>query len=183
MYAPHFAVALAVKSRERRAPIGALVAGAFLPDLVWMCLARAGIEPAQTATFFDDWSHSLLSIAMLATLFACFFYRKGKAVVLAIWASVFSHFLLDLPLHPKKLALYPKSPIHLGWTFLVSWGPASGWLGAINDWWVQLTVLLVLLVFYVESMRARKARMRVILTPCVLLLGLQALMLAPCIGY
>jgi hypothetical protein len=75
MYVPHFAAALPAKSRAREAPIWALLIAAFLPELVWMVLARAGVEPAQQATFFDD-SHSLLSIVVLSTLFAISFWQK-----------------------------------------------------------------------------------------------------------
>src|SRR5256886_16882488 len=70
MYAPHFAAALAIKGRTPEAPLWALLIGAFVPDLLWIALARIGIEPAQTSNFFDDWSHSLISVAILATLFA-----------------------------------------------------------------------------------------------------------------
>ena len=66
MYAPHFAAVLAIKARVPRAPLSALLIGAFLPDLLWMVLARIGVEPAQFFNFFDDWSHSLLSVLLLA---------------------------------------------------------------------------------------------------------------------
>lgn len=44
-------------------------------------------------------------------------------------------------------------------------------------------VLLGLLLFCVESMRAENIPRKPILAPCFLLLSLQLLMLAPCIGY
>jgi hypothetical protein len=84
MYAPHFAAALAIKGKSPGAPLWALLIGAFIPDLVWMALARLGFEPAQRSNFFDDWSHSLVSVAILATLFALAFLRKGKPVVVAV---------------------------------------------------------------------------------------------------
>src|SRR5437870_2709309 len=56
MYAPHFAAALAIKGGSPGAPLWALLIGAFIPDLLWIALARIGIEPAQTSNFFDDWS-------------------------------------------------------------------------------------------------------------------------------
>ena len=79
MYAPHFAAALVIKSRALRAPLWALLVGAFLADLLWIVLARAGVEPAELSSFFDDWSHSLFSIVVLATVFAVFFWKKGDA--------------------------------------------------------------------------------------------------------
>jgi hypothetical protein len=145
MYAPHFAAALVIKRKSPGAPLWALLIGAFIPDLVWMTLARVGIEPAQTSNFFDDWSHSLVSVAILATLFASAFLRRGKPVVVAVWLAVFSHFVLDFPVHPKRLALAPLTGVYLGWD-LLAWGSRPGWWGAINDWWLQLAVLLVLLL-------------------------------------
>src|SRR5579863_3009835 len=171
MYAPHFAAALAIKSRARRAPLGALLIGAFLPDLVWIVLARAGIEPAQSSNFFDDWSHSLVSVMVFATLFALSFWKRGRPVVAAIWLAVFTHFLLDFPVHPWRLALYPKSQMHLGWD-LLSWGSRQSWLGAINDWWLQLFVLLGLILFYAVGMRKTRIPRRIILASCVVLLSL-----------
>ena len=141
MYAPHFAAALAIKSRVPSAPTWALLIGAFVPDLLWIALARIGIEPAQTSNFFDDWSHSLVSVSILATLFASAFLRNGKPAVVAIWLAVFSHFLLDVPVHPKRLALAPLTGLYLGWD-LLAWGSRLGWLGANNDWWLQLAFLL-----------------------------------------
>src|SRR5437762_12690234 len=137
MYAPHFAAALAINGRSPGAPFWALLIGAFIPDLAWIALARIGIEPAHASNFFDDWSHSLVSVAILATLFASAFLRRGKPVFIAIWLAVFSHFLLDFPVHPKRLALAPLSGVYLGWD-LLAWGSRPGWLGAINDWWLQL---------------------------------------------
>ena len=181
MYAPHFAAALAIKGRVREAPLWALLIGAFIPDLLWIVLARIGIEPAQTSNFYDDWSHSLVSVAILATLFASAFLRRGKSVFVAIWLAVFSHFLLDFPVHPKRLALAPLTGIYLGWD-LLAWGSRPGWLGAINDWWLQAAVLLVLLLVYATA--ARRNNLQPAVTASVtFLIGIQLLTLFPCIGY
>jgi len=182
LYAPHFAAALAIKSRVPRAPLWALLIGAFLPDLLWVVFARAGLEPAQETVFFDDWSHSLVSVAILAVLFALPFLRAGRVVFASIWLAVFSHFLLDFPVHPKRLALYPLSKIHLGWD-LLAWGSARGWLGAINDWWLQLFVLLFLAVLYLYGMRKTRVSASIVAASCLLLFGVQLLMLSSCITY
>jgi hypothetical protein len=159
-----------------------LLVGAFLPDLLWIALARLGAEPAQPTNFFDDWSHSLLSVVVLASLFAMVFWRSDKAVVFGIWLAVFSHFMLDFPVHPSRLALYPLSRIHLGWD-LLAWGSRPGWFGAINDWWLQFFVLLILLYVYVKNARTWEMPANLSLASCTLLLGLQLLMLFACIGY
>jgi len=41
------------------APLWALLIGDFVPDLLWIELARIGVEHAHPSSFFDDWSHSL----------------------------------------------------------------------------------------------------------------------------
>jgi hypothetical protein len=181
MYAPHFAAALAIKGRAREAPLWALLIGAFIPDLLWIALSRIGIEPAQTSNFFDDWSHSLVSVAILATLFASAFLRRGKPVFIAILLAVFSHFLLDFPVHPKRLALAPLTGIYLGWD-LLAWGSRPGWLGAINDWWLQAAVLLVLLLVYATAAR-RNNLQPAVAASVTFLIGIQLLTLFPCIGY
>jgi hypothetical protein len=182
MYAPHFAAALAIKSRARNAPVWVLLTGAFLPDLVWIILARAGIEAAQSSDFFDDWSHSLVSIVAAATLFALPFWKRGRVVLSAIWLAVFSHFLLDFPVHPKRLALYPESRIRLGWD-LLNWGSKQGWLGAINYWWLQLFILLALILIYAQGMQRIRMPINLLLASCVILFGLQLMMLSSCISY
>jgi len=170
------------KGRSPGAPLWALLVGAFIPDLLWIALARIGIEPAQTSNFFDDWSHSLVSVAVLATVFASAFLRRGKPVVVAIWLAVFSHFLLDFPVHPKRLALAPMTGIYLGWD-LLAWGSRPGWFGAINDWWLQLTVLLVLLLLYATQARTARIQPAAVAASSALLIAIQLLTLFPCIGY
>jgi len=182
MYAPHFAAALAIKGRTPEAPLWALLIGAFIPDLLWIALARIGVEPAHPSSFFDDWSHSLVSVAILASLFALAFLRRGKPVFVAIWLAVFSHFVLDFPVHPKRLALAPLTGIYLG-RDLLAWGSRPGWLAAINDWWLQLAALLVLLIVYATGMRTARIRPTAAAASSALLIGIQLLTLFPCISY
>jgi hypothetical protein len=182
MYAPHFAAALAIKGRTPEAPLWALLIGAFIPDLLWIALARIGIEPAQTSNFFDDWSHSLVSVAILASLFALAFLRRGRHIFIAMWLAVFSHFVLDFPVHPKRLVLAPMTHIYLGWD-LLAWGSRPGWLGAINDWWLQLAVLLVLLVIYATGAAEARIQPTAAAASSALLIGIQLLTLLPCLSY
>ena len=182
MYAPHFAAALAVKSRAPEAPVWALFLGAFLPDLAWIVLARIGVEPTAERIFYDGWSHSLVCVLIMASVFAAAFWKRGRAVVVAIWIAVFSHFMLDFPVHPQRLLLCPGLDVRLGWN-LLSWGTAPGWLGAINDWWLQAVTLLPLLAIYVWGMRRTSMPMSLIAASCVILLGAQLLMLSSAISY
>jgi hypothetical protein len=164
MYAAHFAAGLAIKSYAPKAPSWALLVGAFLPDFFWVAFGLAGVEPSQGPGFFDDWSHSLAMVLLWAALFSLPFWRRGLAVIFPVWLAVFSHFLLDLPIHPKNLALYPHSSIHLGWGL---WG-----IGRRNYWWVQLGVLVVLTLVYAQGARKLRFASNLILASCILVLGL-----------
>ena len=165
MYAAHFAAGLAIKGKVQKAPLWPLLVGAFIPDFIWVVLAWRGVELTDPKLFFDDWSHSLVMVLVWASLFAAVFYRRhGAAACGAIWLAVFSHFLLDLPIHPKDLALYPHSTLHLGWG-LWSLGPAKYWL-------VQLAVTLLLLGAYVYWSRRHRIPWSGIAMSCYLVLVL-----------
>ena len=150
MYAAHFAAALAIKGTAPKVPVAALLVGVFIPDFFWITLAAIGVEPAEPAVYFDEWSHSLCSVAMEATFFALCFYRRGFSVWALIWLATFSHFLLDWLIHPVPLALYPHSSIHLGFS-LWTWGLSKYWLGRSHYWWIQMIVLLPLLAIYIRG--------------------------------
>jgi hypothetical protein len=169
MYAAHFAAGLAIKSRVPKAPTWALLVGAFIPDFIWVVMANRGIEPTDLRVFFDDWSHSLAMTAVWATLFALMFLRRERRVVLAVWMAVFSHFLLDFPIHPKFLALYPHSSLHVGIAL-------SGTIGAMKYWWVQMCVLAALTPVYALGARRLGFQTNLIAASCIVLLGLHLLM-------
>jgi hypothetical protein len=102
MFAAHFAVGLAIGARARQALMSALLAGAFLPDVVWIGLAAARVEPSAPSVFFDGWSHSFVSVLVEATVFALFFARKGVRVWLPVWLAVMSHVVPDAIIHPSQ---------------------------------------------------------------------------------
>jgi hypothetical protein len=170
MFAAHLAAGLAIKSAQPKAPAWALLTGAFLPDLVWIVCSAAGIEFTAPAPLFDGWSHSLLSILAQALLCALLFLRLGRGVAVAIGCAVFSHFLLDLPIHPLPLELYPHSSIHLGWA-LWQWGSVPAALGQSRYWWVQLGVTLPLLAAYLLGRRRAAQPLNLAVASCVVVLG------------
>jgi hypothetical protein len=175
MYAAHFAAGLAIKGRAPKAPTWALLVGAFVPDFFWIGFGLAGIEPSQGPAFFDDWSHSLAMVILWATLFALPFCRRGYSVALPVWLAVFSHFLLDLPIHPKNLALYPHSSVHFGWNLWNS-GATQLWF-ATRYWWLQLAVLLVLTAIYAQGARRMRLPLNLIIATCIVLVGLHLMTL------
>ena len=154
MYAGHFAAGLAIKAKRPEAPTWAILLGTGLLDVLFGPLLAAGIEratltPGQSPGFrldFIDWSHSLTMSLVWSTLYALAFFKRGRAVALTLGLAVFSHFLLDLPMHPADLALWPGSAMHLGFGL---WH-TSYW------WWIELGVVLAGCGYYWA--RARSLR-------------------------
>jgi hypothetical protein len=153
MFAAHFAAGLAAKAIAPRAPAWALLTAAILPDLAWIALSVAGVEHEAPAPGFDGWSHSLLSVVVMASLCALWFARTGRRVQVAIGLAVLSHPVLDL-IHPRPLALYPHGPdFGPDWW---AWGRLPGAAGFSHYWWVQCVATLILLAVYASG--ARRAR-------------------------
>lgn len=177
MYAAHFAAGLAIKGVAPKVSSWPLLTGVFLPDFVWVGMGLAGAEPSQGPRFFDDWSHSLAMVVVWATIFAVCFWSKGRAVMVPVWLAVVSHFFLDLPIHPKKMALFPHSSAHLGWN---SWdfGQTKYWLGITRYWWIQLVVLLALITIYALAARRNRFPKNLVAASCLLVVGLHLMSLA-----
>ncbi|MGH9664966.1 MAG: hypothetical protein ACRD9L_11130, partial [Bryobacteraceae bacterium] len=97
---------------------------------------------------FIDWSHSLAMSLVWAFVYSIPFWSRGRAVSLVLGFAVFSHFLLDLPMHPPDLAIWPHSTIHVGlglWRRL-----PMGW------WWLELAFIAAACAYYVA--RAKRER-------------------------
>jgi membrane-bound metal-dependent hydrolase YbcI (DUF457 family) len=156
MYAGHFAVGLAMKARQPSAPTWALLLGTGLLDVLFGIFVMLGIERVTMTPHvgqgfsldFIDWSHSLLMSFVWSLVYCALFWRRGRAVAFMLAFAVFSHFLLDLPMHPHDLALWPYAAMHLGlgfWTRL-----PVGW------WWFELAVIAAGCCYYVASARRKK---------------------------
>ncbi len=151
MFAAHFAAGLAIKGVEPRAPTSAVMVAIFLPDLLWLGLSLAGIEPVGR-DFFDGWSHSMPSIAVQAAILGLAFRPMGRGVAVAIGLAVLTHLPLDLPIHPRPLQLFPHAEIGYG-VFLPDWGVTPGWFGKSQYWWVEAALILTLLAIYAGASR------------------------------
>lgn len=151
MYAGHFAAGLAIRAAEPRAPMWGILVGVGLLDLLFGPFVLLGIERATLTPEISpgfsldhiDWSHSLLMSVVWSLLFGALFLRRGKRVAAVLAIAAFSHFLLDVPMHPADLALWPGASIHLGvglWRLL-----PRGW------WLVELAVVLAAGAFYIRE--------------------------------
>ncbi|HTW38889.1 MAG TPA: hypothetical protein VMD49_10005 [Steroidobacteraceae bacterium] len=175
MYAAHFAAGLAVKGRVERAPLWALLTAAFLPDLLWIAFARAGIEPEYPPRgFFDDWSHSALMILIWSTLFALPFWKRDRTVAVAVWIAGMSHLVLDFLIHPARIALYPHASVHLGWS-LWRYGQQRSGLGPSHYWWLEAAFTVALLALYALPGKRSSYSPRIVAASCLLVFGLHLL--------
>lgn len=169
MWAAHFAAGVAIKSQVPETPIRPLLAAVFFPDFVWILLAGLGIEPAAPGHYFDGWSHSLVMVLLYAVAFAWVFRRSGRAVALAMFVAVFSHFLLDLPIHPAPLELYPHSAVR----FAVNLATVD----SMRYWWIQLTITLVLLAVYAIGMRRLREPPSSLIYTCLAIVAMHVVLL------
>jgi membrane-bound metal-dependent hydrolase YbcI (DUF457 family) len=173
MYAGHFASALALKTAKPEAPTWALVAGCGLLDLVFGLLVAAGIEGVMPGWEHDHllniaWSHSLLTAVLLGAGFAALFFRRGWAVMLVLFAAVFSHWVLDILVHRPDMDLWPHSAIKLG--FYKIFGPVSGW--------AETAIVVVAITIYAARARRANGYGRHWIAMCVLLAVFWAIGLA-----
>lgn len=156
MYAGHFAAGLALKAKYPRASTTGLLVGVGFLDLLFGPLVLVGVEHASVtpglspgfSLDFIDWSHSLAMAVVWSILYGALFVRTGRTIALVMGAAVFSHFLLDLPMHPPDLALWPGASVHLGlglWQVL-----PVGW------WFIELACILAFLAFYWRRARIER---------------------------
>ena len=151
MYAGHFAVGLALKAKRPAAPTWAILLGTGFLDVLFGIFVMLGIERVTMTPHvgqgfsldFIDWSHSLVMSLVWSVLYGLIFWRRGRAVAFLVAFAVFSHFLLDLPMHPKDLALWSYSETHIGfglWNRL-----PHGW------WWIELAVIVAACAYYLRT--------------------------------
>lgn len=173
MFAGHFAMGLAIKGSEPKAPMWAVMVAVFLPDLIWLVLSIAGIEQVEPATaWFDGWSHSVLFILLQASVFMALFWCRGRRIAIALGLAVASHLLLDLPMHPARLELYPHAALSVG-NFLHGWARIPLALGKTNGWWFEMSVVAILLALSLVISRQRGPKPRIVLASGLLICGLQ----------
>jgi hypothetical protein len=142
--AGHFALATAVRARERSAPLWALALATQWLDIVFVPLLAAGVERMQRAPgapagygeglFYSPWTHSLFGAAVLAVIFAApAALRWGRRAAVVLGAMVLSHWVLDLVVHRPDLPLTPWG------------GPAAG-LGLWNHPAASISLELAMVV-------------------------------------
>lgn len=124
MIAGHFGFAAVVKSRERQAPLWALMLATVWLDIVFVPLLLAGIETLEPVpgthggygnnVIHADYTHSLVGALVLSALLGLvFLMRWGVRSSMAVGLVSFSHWLLDLPVHRADMPILPGNLGHL----------------------------------------------------------------------
>jgi hypothetical protein len=178
--AGHFAFAAAVRSRDRSAPLWALMLASQWLDVVFVPLFAVGVERMQRAPgappgygeglFHIPWTHSLLGAAALALVFALpAAFRWGRRAALVLAGVVMSHWVLDAVVHRPDLPLVPGA------------GPAIGlglWDHRAIASLLELAIVLVGSALYLRSAprnRAGRAASAAVLLSGLSTLGLNVL--------
>ena len=115
MLAGHFGLAAAVKAKEPRLPLWALLLATFWLDVIFIILYPLGIEGLTQAEpgyggalIHAYYTHSLVGALLIAVItgwLASLLWGQRGGVV--IGAVVFSHWLLDLLVHRPDLPILP----------------------------------------------------------------------------
>lgn len=158
MFAGHFGLAAAVKAKEPKVPLWAIMTATQLLDIAFIPLFIKGIEPIETiagggygnAIIHADYTHSLvgaLLIALVAGAAGGFAWgMRGAAVIAGV---VFSHWVLDLLVHRADLPIFPGNAWDLPLLGLGMWK----WPFASAV--VELLIVAVGFLLYARSLKRR----------------------------
>lgn len=158
MFLGHFAVALALKPKARRASLGTLFAAAQALDLLWPVFVLLGWESLRIVSAADPflrleflhypYSHSLLAAVVWGLLFALGYAALRGHRRMAAWLglAVLSHWVLDWLSHRPDLPLAPGLSARVG---LGLWNHAAATLA------VELAMFAAGAAVYLRATRAR----------------------------
>jgi membrane-bound metal-dependent hydrolase YbcI (DUF457 family) len=116
MFAGHFGLAAAVKAKEKKVPLWALMLGTQLLDVAFVPLFLSGKETIDAVAgdgyggglIHAEYTHSLvgaLVLALAAGLLGRLVWSRRTGTVIGL--VVFSHWLLDLIVHRPDLPILP----------------------------------------------------------------------------
>jgi membrane-bound metal-dependent hydrolase YbcI (DUF457 family) len=115
MVAGHFGFAAMVKSREKSAPLWALMLATAWLDVVFVPLLMAHQESVQPIhkgygglIIHADYTHSIVGVLVLsAVLGAMFLPKLGRRIAVVIALVSASHWVLDLVVHRPDMPVLP----------------------------------------------------------------------------
>jgi hypothetical protein len=127
MFVGHYSVAFAVKSERNRIPLWVLFVAVQFLDYIWATLVLLGIEKLRVIkgftagsmldSYYHPYSHSLIAAVLWSSVAAIGYnslcsrlrYPCRKSAALIVGVAVFSHWILDLVVHPRDLPIYDNT--------------------------------------------------------------------------
>jgi hypothetical protein len=159
----HAGVGLAAKRVAPSVPLGALLVGAYLLDLVWAVFWALGMDhfPAPGIEVPAPWSHGLTMACLWslgATAVASVFTQRARTRLL-FGALVFSHWVVDFVTQPMGAA-FPGAGFRM--RVLFGEAPTIEGLGLYNSAValnvVEYGTLILGTALYVAAVRRPRAR-------------------------
>ena len=127
MFVGHYSVAFAARSERNKIPLWVLFIAVQFLDYIWATLVLLGIEKLRVIkgftagsmldSYFHPYSHSLIA-AVVWSCVGAFVYKAvcsrlgypcTRSAALIVGLAVFSHWILDLVVHPPDLAIYDNT--------------------------------------------------------------------------
>jgi len=117
MVAGHFGFAAMVKSRERSAPLWALMLATAWLDILFVPLLMAHFESFDLIhkgygglLIHADYTHSIVGMLVLSAILGAMFLPKlGRRIALVIALVSASHWVLDLVVHRPDMPVLPRN--------------------------------------------------------------------------
>jgi hypothetical protein len=145
MFIGHYGVAFAAKTAAPRVPLGVYFIAVQLLDVLFSLFLFVGIErmrivPGYTqynpyVLYFMPYTHGLVGSLGWSLVGGSAWYlaRRNAREALVVAGAVFSHFVLDVPVHTPDMPLLGNNSYKLG-------------LGLWNHWQWALALELVILI-------------------------------------
>ncbi|MGE0181708.1 MAG: hypothetical protein AB7F91_11900 [Parvularculaceae bacterium] len=163
MFIGHYAPAAALKPLTQKVPLWHFFIAVQFLDYLWAAFILTGVEKARIVPgfmeasdldlYFMPYTHSLAGAlfwsASGAALYRLILNRgAGLPGAILIGAAIFSHWLADLIVHAKDLALYPGSGVKVGFGL---------WSSLLVSKGVELGLFLGGFILYLGGTRANGA--------------------------
>jgi len=151
MLTGHLAIGLTAKRLEPKISLGTWFLAALLADLILFPLLIAGIERVAiqpgvpTNRVIGEniaYSHSLLTDALWATLFAIayYLYRPNRRAALLLFAAVLSHWIIDFFSHRPDMPISPGFKAAYG---LGLWNSLPATLALEGGFWLLAVIIYI----------------------------------------
>jgi membrane-bound metal-dependent hydrolase YbcI (DUF457 family) len=167
MFTGHYAPGAALKPLTPKVPLWHYFVAVQFLDFLWAAIIITGIEKARIVPgfleasdldlYFMPYTHSLAAAALWAlfgTLAYGFIINRAASLpgAILIGAAIFSHWVADLIVHSKDLALYPGSDLKFGFGVWSSIWISKG---------LELGLFLAGFILYVGGTSPRNAAGRI----------------------